>query len=180
MKLDEFLKLYDEKDAFGQHNLIHEHINSAYVNYEVKGNVAKAIAETCNYERREDGSGGEKPRFRVDSVARYMLTKIAMFDLYTDVQRDSNNNILNDFNALNKRNIFSAIEETVEPREMEEFVRVINMACDDAVANEYEPHAFVRSQVERFADVLGATLAPLIENLDEEKIASLIGKLGNN
>ncbi len=183
MKLDEFLKLYDEKenDPFEQHNLIREHINDAYVNYEVKGNVAKAIADTCNYERHEGGeSGGEKPRFHIDSVARYMLTKIAMFDLYTDIQRDSNNNILNDFNALNKRDIFGVIEETVDPREMHEFIRVIDMACEDAIANEYEPHAFIRNQVERFADILGATLTPLLESLDAEKIESLISKLNNS
>ena len=54
---------------------------------------------------------------------------------------------------------------------------LLDFACDDLLANEYEPHAFIREQVERFGSLFGAIVAPAIENIDVSKIEEVMNKI---
>ena len=54
----------------------------------------------------------------------------------------------------------------------------------DVICNEYEPHAFISGQVERFGALLGISFSPIlekfediIENLDVEKVGNILNKL---
>ena len=67
----------DEKKEF-----IKSCIKTQYVPYEVKADTAKAIINAC-YWRNVDG----RKVFHVDSVARYMVTMMAIVELYTNIDQ---------------------------------------------------------------------------------------------
>ena len=55
---------------------------------------------------------------------------------------------------------------------------VIQMTADDLIANEYEPHAFFKNQIERFGNLIGTSLKPVLEGLDLSKIQEVISQIG--
>ena len=50
------------------------------------------------------------------------------------------------------------------------------MESSDVMTNEYEPGGFVRGQVERFGNLVGTTLLPLLENIDVGQIEKIVKK----
>ena len=66
------------------------------------------------------------------------------------------------------------IIQSINPRELKEFNMVLQMTQDDVIANEFENHAFISQQVERFGQLIGTALSPVIEQLDFEQIEKVI------
>ena len=109
-----------------------------------------------------------------------MLLCMSLIDLYTDIERDKENGkMLEDFNKLNECGMFDIIISALNKNEIKEYNMVIQMTYDDLITNEYEPHAFISSQVNRFGSLVGAMLGPVIENVDVEKIAEVISEATN-
>ena len=178
MDIKTFIMMFDKKAKEDKSKeFLASHIKDAYVPYENKVAIAQKIIETSYYSpTNEDKSGG----IHVNSAAKYMLTCMSFLDLYTDIERSKGEDaMLDDFNELNSRGIFDGILSMGNEREMKEFRMILEMVADDLMTNEYEPHAFVRSQVERFGQLLGMTLAPVLENLDAEKLKEVLENYGN-
>ena len=53
------------------------------------------------------------------------------------------------------------------------------MTYDDLITNEYEPHAFISSQVNRFGSLIGTILGPVLENIDIDKITEAVSEITN-
>ena len=68
--------------------------------------------------------------------------------------------------------IFSAIPED----ELKEFKMIVDFETNDAIANEYENHAFIRSQVERFGTLIGNVIEPILSTIDLDKVKEVIEK----
>lgn len=165
----------EEKEKF-----VKQHINNVYVPYEHKANVAKAITDSCFWKKHTNSDGTIVTEMEIDSIAKHMLTCMAIVDLYTDIERQkSDGKMLEDFNTLNGSGVLDYIIQNIEERELKEFNMILQMTCDDIITNEYENHAFVRKQVDRFGELIGTILAPVISQLDTEKIESLISGLQN-
>ena len=161
-----FRKTQEEKESF-----VREHIKNEYVPYEKKQAVAEAIVKASYWAK-----DGDREYLHINSAAKYMLTCLSMVDLYTDIERNrGNSKALEDFNTLNSYGVFDIIIKFADPKEIKEFDMVLQMACDDLIANEYENHAFIRNQVERFGKLISATLTPILEGLDLDKIKELAG-----
>ena len=173
MNIDMFLELYTKGETD-----VAAHIKTGYVPYETKANVAKAIVETCYWHRVELPDGTKTTRFYVDSVGKYMLSQMSMIDLYTDIERNKEN-MLGDYNKLDSFGIFDTLSSDIDKEEIDEYYKVIQMTCDDAITNYYEPHAFISSQVERFGTLIGAVLGPVLENIDIDKITEVISEITN-
>ena len=153
---------------------VKEYIKNEYVPFETKADVAKAIVDT-SYWRTEKIDGNKRKVLHVDSVANYMLKCMALVDLYTNIERQKNEGkMLEDFNTLNGSGILDMIIQSINPRELKEFNMVLQMTQDDVIANEFENHAFISQQVERFGQLIGTALSPVIEQLDFEQIEKVI------
>lgn len=175
MNIDTFLELFKTGEES-----ITDHIKTYYVPYEKKADVAKAIINTCCYTNEELPDGTQIKRFHVDSIGRHMLLCMSLIDLYTDIERDKENGkMLEDFNKLNECGMFDIIISALNKNEIKEYNMVIQMTYDDLITNEYEPHAFISSQVNRFSSLIGAVLVPVLENIDVNKITEVISEVTN-
>ena len=175
IKLSFFMTKYKMKKTDEERlQFVKEYIKNEYVPFETKADVAKAIVDT-SYWRTEKIDGNKRKVLHVDSVANYMLKCMALVDLYTNIERQKNEGkMLEDFNTLNGSGILDMIIQSINPRELKEFNMVLQMTQDDVIANEFENHAFISQQIERFGQLIGTALSPVIAQLDFEQIEKVI------
>lgn len=157
------MKIKDYIEATPQERDIAEHIIATYIPLEAKQMMAQSIAKATYSD------------YCRNSAARYMLEKVALVDLYTDIERGES--VLDDFNALNEAGVFEELELAMNPKELAEFRRIVAMECEDAEANECEPHAFIAGQVTRFGELIGNVLAPVLAELDTDKIVNAVREI---
>ena len=179
MKLSAFMNVYKiRKSNDEREKLVKEHIKDDYVPYDKKADIAKAIADNCYWDKMKTEDGKEHKELHVDSVAKYMLTCISLVDLYTDIERQKGDGkMLEDFNTLNRSGILDYIIKNIDKRELKEFNMVLQMTCEDIITNEYENHAFIAKQVNRFGDLISASLVPVLSQIDINKINDMIGEM---
>lgn len=172
MKVIDFIREYDEAEKSGlDDEIIRKHMNDEYVLFEDKVDAAKAIVDACYWNTEEDDFGNSRSVLNINSILKYYLTHMVILELFTDLERSfDGKQMLDDFNELNRRGIFKKIKQYINPDELSEFNTILQMICDDVIANEYENHAFVRKQVTRISDLFINVLRPVLEELDYEKI----------
>lgn len=176
MKLDTFLKLYNvRKNAEEREALVKEHITNTHVSYTDKCDRAELIARSSYYVKEKDENGVEQKRFHQNSAAKYMLYSLAVVDMFTDIDVDFKNSV-EFFEKINGE-ILDYIVLNVNERELNEFRMLLEFACDDLIANEYENHAFFKEQIDRFGKLVSVSIKPLLEDLDIQKIQEVIEKM---
>lgn len=180
MKLQSFLNsLKVKKTPEEVASFVKEHMKNEYIPYEKKADVAKAIIDASCWIKDKDENGNTKKVFHIDSVAKYMLTCMSMVELYTDIERSKvKGNMLDDFNALNRSGVLDLVVQNIDDRELKEFNMVLQLTYDDLMTNEYELHSFIGKQTERFGELLGAILLPVLSQLDLDKVADIAERIG--
>lgn len=177
---NDFVKKYNSaKSDQTREALIKSVMNVEYIPYERKITICEKIVENTYYIKDLN----ETKKLHVNSPAQYMLRCLWLVKEYTNIEvnmRDS----LEEFNLLNKNRLFDVIISCIPEGELKEFSMLLDMTANDTMTNEYESHAFISSQVERFSHLFVVTMQPLIErlnkiieNLDEKTIDELSGKL---
>ncbi len=175
MKVDTFLKLYNTKNTRDERvDAVKQIMKDARVSYSDKVDRAGIIAQNSYHAKQKDINGEDHEVFRQNSAAKYMLYSLTLVDLYTDLEIDYKQS-LETFEKINGE-ILDVIVSMIDEREKKEFQMLLDFACDDLLVNEYELHAFIRDQVERFGYLIGTTLAPVLENMDLDRIQGLIAK----
>ena len=176
MKIDIFLKLYNTKKTEDDKAMaIAQIMKNEHVSYADKVDRAGIIAHN-SYHMKETGTDGvEREVFRQNSAAKYMLYSLTLVDLYTTLEIDFKQS-LELYEKINGE-ILDMIIMSIDERERKEFQMILDFACDDLLTNEYEPHAFIREQVERFGNLFGAIVVPAIENIDVSKIEEVLKKI---
>lgn len=173
MNAYKFRKTDEEKDKF-----LKEHLNNEYIPYEKKADVAKAIVNTSYWKSEVGVDGKEHKVLYIDSIAKYMLTCMAIVDLFTDIERQkSDGKMLEDFNTLNGSGILDFIIQNVNQRELKEFNMILELTCEDVIANEFENHAFISKQIDRFGGLIGTVLAPFLDKIDVDKIQEIMNEI---
>ena len=164
----------NEKDRV---DLIKSHVLDKYIPLEEKQVRAQNIIKSSYYLKDNDGN----EIFHINSVAKYMLTCMTLIDIYTDIERSTREGkIVEEFNKLNEAGIFDILIQSINQRELKEFNMVLDMEANDVMTNEYEPGGFVRNQVTRFGNLVGATLLPIIESIDLSELENILkNKLSN-
>ena len=174
MKIDTFLKLYETKKTDDEKaEVISQIMKNNQVSYSDKVDRAGIIAKNSYHVKRSDVDGTEREVFEQNSAAKYML--YSLVDLYTTLEIDFKQS-LELFEKINGE-ILDMIILSIDERERKEFQMLLEFACDDLLVNEYEPHAFIREQVERFASLFGTIITPVIENIDVDKIEEVIKQI---
>lgn len=178
MRIETFVRLYNTKKTDEERiDLVKERMNGKHVSFSDKVNHADIIAKQCYYQKEKDANGVEREVFKQNSAAKYMFYSLTVVKLYTDLDVDFKK-ALEQFEMLNGE-ILDDIMNLVDQRELKEFQMILDFACDDIITNEYELHSFIRKEVERFGNLVGATLAPVLQSLDMDKVEEMIAKLNN-
>ena len=176
MKVDTFLKLYNTKKTEEEKAAaIAQIMNNAHIGYADKVDRVNIIAKNSYHVKEIGADGVEREVFRQNSAAKYMLYSLTLVDLYTTLEVDFKQS-LELFEKINGE-ILDMIIMSIDERERKEFQMLLDFACDDLLVNEYEPHAFIREQVERFGSLFGTIIAPVIENIDVNKIEEVLKQI---
>lgn len=121
-------------------------------------------------------------QFKVDSCKKYLLYVSALLNTYTNIRFDEND-MLGDFNLLQRYGLIDVIINYIPEAQVAMFDSVLNMKSNDIMTNYYEPHAFVKEQVVKFAPLihewiesfLGAAESFMGE-IDMDKIRNIVQK----
>jgi hypothetical protein len=93
--------------------------------------------------------------------------------MYTDIDINFKDG-LNEYNKLDASMALDDIVSMIDEKDLNEFKIILNMKCNDVITNEYEPHGYISKQVERFGELVGNVLKPVIDGLDVEKIIEVL------
>lgn len=178
MRIETFLKLYNSKRTDEEKmDAVKERITNKHVSFSDKVNNADIIAKQCYYQKEKDSDGVEREVFKQNSAAKYMFYSLTVVKLYTDLEVDYKQS-LEQFEMLDGE-ILDIIINLVNTRELKEFQMLLDFACDDIMVNEYEPHAFVKKEVERLGSLISTALTPVLQTLDIDKIGSMLKQINN-
>lgn len=125
-------------------------------------------------------------QFKVDSCKKYLLYVSALLNTYTNIRFDEND-MLGDFNLLQRYGLIDVIISYIPEAQVAIFDSVVNMKSNDIMTNYYEPHAFVKEQLVKFAPLihgwiesfLGAA-EEIIKDVDINKIKELMANEKHN
>ena len=176
MTVKDFVDLYNR---VSDENFVKKHIVCTYLSFSKKCNLCERIIKATYYTTSKYGV----EKFHVDSTAKHMLFNLSIIDMYTDVDVNLDNSI-NEYDLLQESGLFKIVKDYIGDIELSELLNILEMKERDVICNEYEPHAFISGQVERFGALLGISFSPIlekfadiIENLDVEKVGNILNKL---
>lgn len=119
-------------------------------------------------------------QFKVDSCKKYLLYVSALLNTYTNIRFDEND-MLGDFNLLQRYGLIDVIINYIPEAQVAMFDSVLNMKSNDIMTNYYEPHAFVKEQLVKFAPLIHGWIESflgvaeeIIKDIDVNKIKGLI------
>ena len=161
MTVDEFVKGYDKfTSPDAKTKYLKKHIVADYVPYKRKLDEADRIIQASSYQVI-----GEKKVFHVNTPARYMLTMIAVAQMYLDLEFDTMNMMLQ-FDMFEKRGINDMFQELIGV-DYDRFLTLINMINDDLMINTRDLTSFIETKTEAF----GAAIEQMVETIEENKTA---------
>lgn len=129
---------------------IKAHIIKEYVSYVDKCNYATRIIRATSYMNINDDS----KVFRQDSTSRYVLHCLALIDLYTDIEIDYSNNIIQDFDMLEQRGLIAQIIAQISDVEVNRFDMIMSMKYEDLMENERSVNSMIQDAMTSINKVL--------------------------
>lgn len=144
-------------------NYIKDNISiTKYVPFVRKMTSAKKLARVTMI---DDKTGNVK----VNTAMHYLFLIKTIIEEYTNLVSESPS-FADEYDMLKQsgfldRLIFEVDKKAplIDASDLEEFKMIVNMAKSDLLDNEYEPHAFISGQVDRFKALGEATLTPLVD-----------------
>lgn len=165
MNYKDFIEEYN-KDR----NVLKQHVFNRYISLAEKLTRAQNIINAAYYIDVTDSDGNVTGRrLHVDSVVRDMLIDISLVDMYTDLERGEDDKVLVEYDQLMMAGVLRKIKETMPEEERAEYERIVMLVGRDTMTNEYEPHAYFREQVDRFAAFLSSYMKDYIKLKEEVK-----------
>lgn len=169
MNYKDFVKEYTENPL-----IVNDHVLYKYIPLSEKIARADNIINASYYIEVEKPDGTKEKKFHVDSVVRMMLFKISLIDMYTDLERGEGDSVLDEYDQLCRSSALDIIIDSISKNEFNEFTSVVECVANDVMTNEYELHAFVKDQVERFGMLIGTVLSPIIEKINVDDIVKAV------
>lgn len=170
MTVNEFITGYDKlgnADAKVKEKYIKKHITSDYTKFEDKINAANRIVQSSSY---KDVDGGQM--FHLNSPARYMVTMLAVYELYTDIEFASFGEITQ-FDLLERRGINDEIGRLIGV-DYNRFMTVLEMVTGDMLSNTRDLTSFLETKVKAVGIMVQEIIKPMIEeamrNVKEQRL----------
>lgn len=135
-------------------DMIKKHVVATYIPYETKVAEAKKIVETTSFTKVDN-----RRTFWMDTTTRYILFMKEVIVLYTDLEWDQINFLIQ-FNLLEQYGILDQIIANIGS-DYEKFQTVLNMTLDDMMTNE---RSFL-SYVENMGQAIGVVADQIVEAL---------------
>ena len=121
-------------------------------------------------------------QFKVDSCKKYLLYVSALLNTYTNIRFDEND-MLGDFNLLQRYGLIDVIINYIPEAQVAMFDSVLNMKSNDIMTNYYEPHAFVKEQLVKFAPLIHGWIESFLSaaesfmgEIDMNKVRNIVQK----
>lgn len=160
-----------------------------YMEYAEKVLIAENIVRSSSYAISKDKDGGELTKtnqIHINSPMRYVLFVMSIVNKYTNIKVNFDN-IMIEFDALNKNGLIELITKRVGEKEVAEFQTVVDMVLNDFMNNEYEFKNYLSGLVMRAGGIV-EKIAPLVENVtskldslsdeDADKLTKWIERFG--
>ena len=170
MTVKEFVEKYNTfNNEESKMKVVDDIMNNHYVPYEEKEVLCKNIVKASHYKTVKNTDGTEYKKLHFDGVTDYMLYCLTLVKTYTKIELNLSDT-LNEFNLLNEYineeyGLIDLIMSKINKRELTEFGMILDLVKTDVVKNEYETHAYISSQVERFGELTGIAIIPMIDKL---------------
>lgn len=167
-KVIEFAKQYEEKlnnndrATFLKTKLKVEN----YIEYAEKVLIAENIVRSSSYAISKDKDSGElmeTTQIHINSPMRYVLFVMSIVNKYTNIEVNFNN-IMIEFDALNRNGLLELIMKKIGDKEITEFQTVVDMILNDFMTNEYEFKNYISGLVVKAGGVV-EKIVPLVENI---------------
>jgi len=121
-------------------------------------------------------------QFKVDSCKKYLMYVSALLNTYTNIRFDEND-ALGDFNLLQRYGLVDVIINYIPDAQVAMFDSVLNLKSNDLMTNYYEPHAFVKEQVVKFAPLIHKWIdsflsmaEDVVKEIDINKVQEIVQK----
>lgn len=182
MNIKDFIEEYNLRTSdTAKCKFVKEVLNiKEYIGIAEKISLAERVVKATLYERDKDGK--LTGNIKIDSVGRFILFTLTVIDTYTDLEVDFNNAI-SEYDLLEQNKLIDSFigENGYIPfYEYSKLQVILNMILDDAIQNNFSTEAFVKNQVTRLSDLVGATVSPVFEklienlnNMDEKTVEKL-------
>ncbi len=183
--IKEFCKKYNElKSAQAKGALVAGIMKSdLYVPFVMKDTLMSNLVKITMLDK-------ETGNIKMNSSAEYLLLIRVFIEQYTKLKVETPG-FFEEYDELVKSGLFDLLivgSENAQPiiplAEITEFKNLLNLKKNDLMTNQYESHAFITEQVDRFVKLGEATLTPIvdamtkkIEGLSNEDIATIAAKL---
>lgn len=155
-----------------------------YLSYSDKVLLAERIVNGSSYAIvKEDGVLNKTDKIKINSPMRYILFVMTIIDKYTNITVNFND-VMPEFDYLNKNGLFEIIFNKIGDREIGEFNTVVEMVLDDFMANKYEFKNYVSEILSKFHALmqqgypLVSNIVNKLDNMSEEDMKKLSGVLG--
>ena len=155
-----------------------------YMPYADKLIVAENIVNSSSYAIvKEDGVLKKTDRIAINSPMRYVLFVMTIVDKYTNIEVNFQN-IMPEFDGLNKNGLIEVIFEKIGDKEMAEFNTVVEMVLNDFISNKFEIKNYISEALSKINNLVEKS-SPLVNNIinkldtmSEEDVNRLSGLLG--
>ena len=169
MKIKEFVEQYNGYATdYLKEDFLKENLKiTPYIPFVTKEAIARQIVKISTYDKKTGN-------IKLNSVGHHHLYCRMIIEYYTNLERE-NTNFIDEYDLLVSSGVFRKIMAMIPEYELGEFNMIIDMVRDDAIKNEYELHAFISNQIDRFEQLLQTAL----ENASD-KIAEEVGNLNED
>lgn len=117
-------------------------------------------------------------QFKVDSCKKYLMYVSALLNTYTNIRFDESD-ALGDFNLLQRYGLVDVIISYIPEAQVTMFDSVLNMKSNDLMTNYYEPHAFIKEQVVKFAPLIHKWIEGFLDVAEDVVKEIDINKINN-
>lgn len=166
MTVETFVKEYNMRSSLKlKDDYVKAHIVKDYLNYEEKLAICKGVVDTTSYVRVEG-----KKVYNVNTPAEYMHFVLRIIMAYTDIEIGKDNNMLADFNLLDKNNLIDIIIESIDKSEIQKMRTVLKMMKADIESNERTLVSYLENKMNLLKLFDGITLPPMTNVAEETEI----------
>lgn len=153
---------------------------TAYVPFVRKDVLAQKLVDISTYKyedyAKEDGTIGRRKtsNIHVNSTVQYLLFCRLIIENYTNLEVETEGffeeyDALKQSGLLDKLMVGSENESPLIPMgEIAEFRTIVDMKQKDEMTNYATPQSYISSQVNRFEELIGVILKPVLEKLSDQ------------
>lgn len=157
-----------------------------YIPYAAKMAYVKNVVDATSFNKTIDENSNITygNRYERNGAMQYLLYTMMLIDNYTNIvveYGNDNNPLTSQYDELKKSGLIEKLYELIPESERAEFKILLNMQNDDTYTNFASVESFVSRTIETLGTVGTTLLSPIIEvieKMDEDKIMSIVNKIG--